>query len=539
MQTELTKASVKTVLKSILLVLISTFVLLFCLESVFFLAGFPQGASRFVETILIKNNLPVKKPMEFRIFTYGESTMYGAHYADFSSPALWLDKYLSEFLPGKSIRVINFARLGCNSHFVLNSVKETLAYRPDLMIFYIGHNSFLPKNTKLEIDAKEHLISTVIGDGMQKSRFFSEIYRQFLRFKLKHKTQQDHHSEDSPEQIETEPWTIAGQAVISRMDNRYSDNLNYLENNLLQIIDLAKKNHIPVIFFRPVCNLKDFAPTYSIHMKQMTEQELAKWSAFYQKGMEEADKNHLRIAEKNFSQAYQIDSTYADLCYQLGRLEFMKKNYAKARKFFEEARDNDSKINRATGDILSIFEKISKNEQIIMLDTEDILKGEVEGGILGEPIVEDNVHFSIKGHYLLGRALANTISNHDWIAPKREWRFEREKSYEELLQEFGVDAQKLIPAYLGSIKYFGPRFDYRIRVAHKILDLDPDNVQALRHLAWAYWLKGDTDEALKTYERLAVVDPQSLLEVFRLRPKIKRAFSRFKTPVLIGSLNSP
>ncbi len=527
---------IKKFIKNSFIVFGATLVLFFALEEIFFVLGFPQGGSRFVEIVLIKNKVPLKKaPGEVRIFTYGESTMYGAHYGTFSSPARWLDEYLTEFLPRKSIRVVNFARLGCSSHFVRQTVRQTLVYQPDLMIFYVGHNGFLPKNTKEEIEARSHTFLHQSQRWLQKSRFFSELYRQILRFTVSDQSNRFSESKEADE-IEVDPWIFSNQAVISRMDHRYSVNLDYLKENLSQIIHLAKKNHIPVVFLKPVCNLKDFAPSYSVHMKSLTENELNQWNDAYQKGIEEERKNNVNSAEKKYQSAYRLDSTHADLCYRLGQISFQNKNYAAAKKFFEEARDNDAKINRATGDILSIFKDMSKQENVLLVDTEEVLKGKVEGGILGEPVVEDNVHFSIEGHYLLGRALANVIADHHWIVPKTEWDFEREKPYDVLLQKFGGDKEELISAYLLNIQYFGTRFENRIRLAQKILKLDPNNTKALRHLAWAYWLNGETDLALKTYERLAETDPQSLLGVFRLRPQIKRACGRLRIPAPIGNM---
>lgn len=520
-------------LKYCFIIVMLVFGLALLCEAIFFFVGIPKGASRFAEKVVIESSLPLKKDFrEFRIFTYGESTMHGAHYGDFSSPAIWLDEYLSKFLPIRPIHVVNFARVGCNSYFVLKTVRQTLAYKPDLMIFYIGHNGFIPQNTKREIEIEEATFSRRLEFWLQQSRFFSEIYRQFLRFTIKKRPPRSVKLEYG---VETDPRTFPHQAVISRVDPEYFDNISYSKQNLVKIIQLAKKHQVPVIFLKPVCNLKDFAPSHSVHMKMLNQEELNQWNQLYRQGIKEEPKNNLDLAQKNYQTAYSIDSTYANLSFKLGRIYFQKKDYVTAKRFFEEARDNDAKINRATRDVLSIFESLAKEEDVIVIDTEEILKTEAEGGILGEPIVEDNVHFSIWGHHLLGKVLAQQIADHEWIAPKSEWNFDQEVTYEMLLQKLGIDNEKLIAAYFQKIQYFGTRFDNRIRVAAKILVLDPYNVRALRHLAWSYWLKGETDLALATYERLAQIDPQSLQTVFRLRPQIKRAFSRLRIPAPVGN----
>ena len=100
----------KKIIRSILQILFATIILFLCLEGLFRLIGAP-GGSKFVEKVVIEDHLTNKKPKgEYRIFTYGESTMHGAHYGPTSSPAKWLKAYLQDLLPHKNIRVVNFAR---------------------------------------------------------------------------------------------------------------------------------------------------------------------------------------------------------------------------------------------------------------------------------------------------------------------------------------------------------------------------------------------------------------------------------------------
>ena len=74
--------------------------------------------------LFLREEITMDKPEdEFWIFTYGESTMHGAHYWPASSPARWLEVYLKDFLPDKKIRVINFARMGQGAEFIHGSVR--------------------------------------------------------------------------------------------------------------------------------------------------------------------------------------------------------------------------------------------------------------------------------------------------------------------------------------------------------------------------------------------------------------------------------
>src|SRR3989338_9649250 len=261
----------------VLPVVLSTLILFAILEVIFRLFGSPQGADDFVEIIAMREHLAHKKPNgEFRIFTYGESTMHGAQYGPTSSPARWLEAYLEDFLPRKNIRVVNFARLGRGSHFTYQTFRDTLFYQPDMAIFYMGHNSFLSGERKDEIDFKERNWVYLIRSSIQKSRFISFVYRQQVKQRMKRKTKR---AEDrmGHEIIETTPRDVRSAKPVLKTDPFYAENLEFFRQNVEKIIKLAGKYDIHLIFLKPVSNLKDFPPIESVHSKQLTPEKLGAW----------------------------------------------------------------------------------------------------------------------------------------------------------------------------------------------------------------------------------------------------------------------
>lgn len=517
--------------KSAFQILVLSFIFFLCAEGVARLAQVPSGASRFIEKVVIKNQLSIHKPKdERRVFTYGESTMYGSYYGPISSPANWLEAYLKDFLPAQKIKVVNFARLGCNSYFVLNSVKETLAYQPDLMIFYLGHNSFLPGNRKQEVYEKYSGRTRVIWKVGQKSRFFAQVYRAYLKVVDELTKSKKDSLEHAIGFVEKFPQKFEDRDVIGRDEPEYWENIEFTKENIASILKIAKENKIPVIFFKPVCNLKGFSPSHSEHLMQLTFKELSSWNNYYRAGVTYETESLFDKALSNYHKAYSIDPTYAHLSFRMGRLYFKQKNYLSAKKSFEEARDHDTVINRATIDILNLFEELRKEFDFIYIDTEKVLQDQVEGGILGEPVIEDNVHFSIEGHFLIGRSLAMEIADRNLLFPRNYWYLDHEKSYLEICQELGIDKNLLISAYLKNIEYFGNRLENRVKYAKKVLELEPNNVFALRHLAWAYWLGGNYREAFQVYHKIEAQNPLSLEEIFKLRPRLKKFYKNVRIP---------
>jgi len=512
----------KNLLKSTLQVLFATTLLFLILEAICYFVGMPVGGNSFTEKIILKENLSPKKPKgEYRIFTYGESTMYGAHYGSVSSPARWLDVYLKDFLPEKNIRIVNFGRQGQGSADCYETFKDSLPYKPDLVIFYIGHNSFLASGRKDKVEAKQKSFSYIVHQYLERSRFISAAYRSVLKIQVMLKTEKVK-NRTKPSIIEVFPIGIDQKYVTPKNEPFYWENLQFFKTNTLKILNLAEQNHVPALFLKPVSNLKDFSPYYSVHIKKLAANDLMRWETFYEEGKKAQEGNDLIQAMSFYPQAYDIDNTFAELSFRMGQIYFRNQDFKKARELFEEARDNDAMITRATKEVFEFFDELAKTEKMNLIDTEKALTPEVEGGILGEPVIEDNVHLSLKGHSLIGRLIAQEIAERNWIAPKTEWKFERERSFNKISREIGIDDQIKFYAYLELVKYFGSRYDKRLQFAQKALELKPNDPRALRALAWTYWLMEDKEKALETYNKLEEVDSGALKEVFKVQPQMER-----------------
>lgn len=319
----------KNLLKNIPNALGATLVLFLILEGTCYFLNVPTGASRFTERIIIKENLsPEKSKDEYRIFTYGKSTLYGAHYGSISSPARWLEVYLKDFLPHKKIRVVNFGRQGQGSNDCYQTFKGSLPYKPDLAIFYSGHNSFLAGARKDKVEAKQKSVGYFLTQLSQKSRFASAIYRELIKIGMKFKNKK-WKGGFRPSVIETVPSGIQIKYVTPKNEPFYWENTEFFKENVLKILGLAKKNQIPILFLKPVSNLKDFAPHYPVHLKKLAAEDLFRWETFYEEGKRAQEGNDLVQALNFYTQAYDIDNTFAELSFQLGQIYFKNREFKK------------------------------------------------------------------------------------------------------------------------------------------------------------------------------------------------------------------
>lgn len=500
------------------------------------MAGQPPGANRFAERVILREHLSFKKPKgEFRIFTFGESTMHGAHYGPTSSPARWLEKYLHDFLPGRNIRVINFARIGRGSHFAYKTFREVSVYQPDLVLVYTGHNVFLPRNRKSDVESERRKLHRGLRHWQMKSVFFSTCYRWVIQKQMKRWGEKLEDQMEFPV-IETAPLGFGPEQVTPRHSPVYRENVEFFKEGILDIKKFADERTVPVLFLKPVSNLKDFAPYESLHLKKLSPADLSQWEKFYREGKRREARGDFEGSEAAYRGAEAIDDTYADLSFRLGQMDFRRGNFQKAREHFEAARDNDAIIFRATREILEALEDLARKENLQLWDTERALVPFFPGGIPGEPVVEDNVHFSIEGQARVARGVAGELARRNWIAPRDQWQFQKERPFEEMARELAIGPELLFSADLKMVHYFGSRFPNRVRFARKALGIHPRDPRALRHLAWTYWLMGRKARALRVYQVLREVDPQSFDEIFSNLDRLKKRLDDYGASPLTENL---
>ena len=526
----------KQVLNTIGSVLVST-ILLFCLlEGAARCLGGVTGASRFAERIILREQLtPQKTPGEFRIFTFGESTIHGSHYAPISSPARWLEKYLHDFLPGRKIRVVNFFRMGQRSSFAYETFKDTVVYQPDLIILYFGHNGYLPGNRKAEVEKKKKSFNYRLEALEKKSVLASAIYQQVIRWRM-HLHRGCREDSMGFKTMEAPPLRYGPNDMTVRDSPSYREGLEFFRGNLEKITGLARQKKIKILILRPVSNLKDFSPWYSFHRQTLTAEKLSRWERFYREGQADEEKGKPGPALKNYLRAHPLDSTYAELSFRLGRMYLKNGEFARAKKYFREAKDNDGVIFRATQEVLDTLETFAQKENLALLDTEKWLLENEPTGILGNPTIEDNAHFSLKGQALVGKHLALEIARRNWIAPRRLWRFDKKRPYSAIAEELGVNNELLFTAYLKMAQYFSTRYERRLYWIRKALEIRPEDPHALRHLAWTYWLMGEKEKALKVYAELGKSNPEVFGEVFTNIGELGKAAENYGAEQLLDTL---
>jgi len=157
-------------------------------------------------------------------------------------------------------------------------------------------------------------------------------------------------------------------------------------------------------------NVKDCAPFASLHRKNLSQDDLKKWSELVQQGSDLDAANSPAEALKQYQAAAAIDDEYAELEFRMAWDTWRLGDYKGAREHFLRARDLDALRFRADSEINEINRSVAASTRVALVDAEKILSDAARDGIIGTDLIYEHVHMTPEGNYRLARAMFAEIA---------------------------------------------------------------------------------------------------------------------------------
>ena len=315
----------------------------------------------------------IKKENSYRVFVMGESSAAGFPYSPNGAFSRYIRKRLELSYPEKNIEVVNIAMSAINSYALKDMMTGVLEKQPDLIIIYTGHNEYygaLGVGSVETLGDTKFLVNTVIW--LNRFKTF-ELLRDVIK---------------SVSELFSEPVKQDG-TLMARMSQRqlipidsekYFAGLDQYEDNLCDILEMAKSKNVPVILGRLVSNLKD------------------------QKPFESYDDGKNLIADEVFESA---------------EVELSNGRTSAADSLFELAKDLDALRWRAPEKINEIIETLGKEFNYPVVNLDSVFNAESMYGVVGDDLITDHLHPNLRGFQIIGREIFN-IGIESGILPKSD-----------------------------------------------------------------------------------------------------------------------
>jgi tetratricopeptide (TPR) repeat protein len=376
-----------------------------------------HGAQRMRTSSLKKEwfnaqDFPVAKPEGAkRIFTLGGSTTYGRPYFHTTSFSGWLQKLLDSSPGAGRFEVINAGGISYASYRVKVVLRELLAYEPDLIIIFTGHNEFLESRTYPEM-SEGLSVTTQLKALLGKTNSYKLLEN--LLEPLARGAQKESGEGQAQGVLGAEVETLLDESAglgMYRRDTVFAAKVfDHFRFNVAEMIRLCKNAGVPVLFCTPVDNLKDFSPFKSSVNPSMTVAARRQLQQVLQNGEDLLLEGKAEEAQAAFAGAVKQDSLYAMSHFLLGRALLAVGDTASASASLLQARELDVCPLRARQPLHRILAEQCSAAGVELLDLQAVLAELSPGGIIGDKYLMDHIHPGPEGHLIFAGEI------YDWMA---------------------------------------------------------------------------------------------------------------------------
>jgi tetratricopeptide (TPR) repeat protein len=370
----------------------------FCDNDRFTWQFFPPNAFRLPPTFAI----PAEKgPNTFRIFVVGESAAQGDPEPAYGF-ARYLEVMLRERFPAEHFEIINTAVTAINSHVLLPVVRDLAKHNGDLFLLYMGNNEvvgpFGPENPLSAQGVSLRLIR--LGIFLRSTQLW-----QLLDGAIESARNADAPNGWRGMEMFLDHQVPADAPALAQVYENF-------RSNLWDIIALARTSGAHVLVSTVSVNLRDSAPFGSMHRADLVFSDRKAWEALLHEALTYEAAGDCTRALQKYMAAAQIDDSYAELNFRIGRCHLALGAVAAAAKRFEAARDLDVlrfRIDHKTNDIIrSVADAAGSGVELI--DAEKLFAELSPSGIPGRDLFYDHVHLNPHGSYLLASALFTRVA---------------------------------------------------------------------------------------------------------------------------------
>jgi len=341
---------------------------------------------------------------EFRIFCLGGSTVQGRPFAIETSFTTWLELNLQAADPSRQWQVVNCGGVSYASYRLVPILEEVLAYEPDLIILYTGHNEFLEDRTYDHIKEMPPLVTRSM-ELLSGTRSFTLLRAGYLG--LRGAAAVEGRPVLGPETDAILEYR-GGLQEYHRDAKWRRDVVEHFRHNLRRMVQMTSDAGVGMLLINPVCNLRDCPPFKNQHRDGLTAEQEQQWNSLLHEAQTLRGTNIYQATEL-VNQALQIDDQHAGVhyvlaqCYEdMGRFEEAKQEYIAAKELDVCPLRILEPMNRA------VLETARRTETP-MIDVRDMFERLSEGGIPGSYYLVDHVHPSIAGHRLIADALTEEL----------------------------------------------------------------------------------------------------------------------------------
>jgi Flp pilus assembly protein TadD len=482
--------------------------------------------------------LATKPANGFRFFTMGGSSAYGFPWGADAAFTHVLGKALAATFPDRKVEAVNAAAMSYGSARLRILAGEVLDYAPDALVVFEGHNEFIERRMRRELDRTPRI--RPVEAVLFRSRVYSAMSRLYDEVRPGRRPEEE--SAGSKSAGELLGLDVIRDTGVAVDDGDRAEARRALLENLRAIAEMARRKGALLILCTVPCNLSGWAPDQSVFPEGLpldARRDVLRRLAEARRLLEAGEPAAAAVALES---ARSVAPGYAEVQFLLGKSYEALGRWDDARASYSLARDRDAMPSRVLSSFNDAIREIGRESGVLLVDIERSFEEASPHGLVGFNLIEDYVHPTPEGHRriayeifraFVGRGLPGETRSADLAA------FERaagppaaaEAKSPALLFNLGVvmENKGLVDAAMENYRAClaldprHPRAHYNLgRLLHRqgrfteaeaehrlATELDPSFVMSWVGLGEALRAEGKNDEACRVLERAKEIDPSS------------------------------
>lgn len=301
----------------------------------------------------------VKSDSTFRVFVMGGSSAAGWPFAHSAAFSRHLKRRLELLYPHNKIEVINLGIAAVNSFTLRDFLPDVLKQKPDLILFYFGHNEYygaLGVASAESFGNSRYLTNLLLSlENYKTTQLVKSIIKNIYKLISSKPT--------SGKANETLMEKMIGESAIPLNSELYWDGINQFKENFTDMLTMLRKAKVNVIIGTLESNLLK-KPFISVPSDSLP------------KAITVFDEAKQKLAENNLTSAKNL---------------------------FYKAKDLDGLRFRAPTEINNVIEKLANKFNYPLVNVDSVFNANSPNGIVGYNLTVDHLHPNVKGYDLLGK----------------------------------------------------------------------------------------------------------------------------------------
>lgn len=413
--------------------IVGTCILIVAIEATLRMAGFerpvPLGGDPFVNltpffhtetapdgTRVVRHGdrtpfLAIKPANGFRVFVLGESSVEGVPYGPQYAFAAYLERRLRAALPQRKVEVVNCGVSAIGSWHLRRIAREVVAYQPDLVLVYAGHNDFMvryvPEPSWVVQHAARMRVLQLTATAGQRLRVWREgPLRQGLAT-----------ASAQPFLLARLRATGASTLTIAerrRIRHRFADDLR-------SIVTASRAAGAVPVVASLVQNLRDWPPGGSRHAAALPARLLTRWNRLVATGHRRRAAGDCAGALAAYAAAARVDDQFAELHYWRARCLEAVGAWDRARVEYRRASDLDAVPMGAPTSLNHVIRRTTESAGGMFVPLARPFERASAHGIPGDDVFVDYVHPNLRGNQRIAAILAGWLRMNGIPVAPHEW----------------------------------------------------------------------------------------------------------------------